>query len=290
VEECGNPNGRPVVFVHGGPGGGSEPWHRQFFDPKRYRMVLFDQRGCGRSTPHAELRENTTWDLVADMEQIRKLLGIEQWVVFGGSWGSTLGLAYAETHPEHTRALVLRGIFLLRPEEIRWFYQDGASWVYPDAWEHYLAPIPQSEHGDLVAAYHRRLTSDNASVRREAARAWSTWEGSTSKLLQSEDMVARYSGDHFAEAFARIECHYFVNGGFFRSPNQLLEDVGRIRGIPGIIIQGRYDVVCPMKSAWDLHRAWPEATLQVVGDAGHAASEHGILTRLIEAADHFARL
>jgi proline iminopeptidase len=290
VEECGNPNGRPVVFIHGGPGGGCEPWHRQFFDPRRYRMVLFDQRGCGRSTPHAELRENTTWDLVADMELIRRTLGIEQWVVFGGSWGSTLGLAYAETHPAATRALILRGIFLLRPEEIAWFYQEGASWVYPDAWEHYLEPIPQSERGDLVAAYHRRLTSENAAVRREAARAWSTWEGSTSKLMPSEDMVARYAGENFAEAFARIECHYFVNGGFFRSPNQLLEDVAKIRHIPGVIVQGRYDVVCPMKSAWDLHRAWPEATFTVVGDAGHAASEHGILSRLIEAADHFARL
>ena len=290
VEECGNPNGRPVVFIHGGPGGGCEPWHRQFFDPRRYRMVLFDQRGCGRSTPYAELRDNTTWDLVADMEQIRRSLGIEQWVVFGGSWGSTLGLAYAETHPQHTRALVLRGIFLLRPEEIRWFYQEGANWIFPDAWEHYLEPIPQSERGDLVAAYHRRLTSENAAVRREAARAWSTWEGVTSKLLQSEDMVARYSGENFAEAFARIECHYFVNGGFFRSPNQLLEDVPKIRHIPGVIVQGRYDVVCPMKSAWDLHRAWPEASFQMIADAGHAASESGTLSRLIEAADQFARL
>ena len=290
VEECGNPNGRAAIFVHGGPGGGCEPWHRQFFDPKRYRIVLFDQRGCGRSTPNAELRENTTADLVADMDRIRSLLGIDQWVVFGGSWGSTLGLAYAEAYPQHTRALVLRGIFLLRPEEIRWFYQEGANWIYPDAWEHYLAPIPQSERGDLVSAYHRRLTSENAAVRREAARAWSTWEGATSKLLQSEDMIARYSGDHFAEAFARIECHYFVNGGFFRSPNQLLEDVDKIRHIPAVIVQGRYDVVCPMKSAWDLHRAWPEATFVVVADAGHAASEHGTLNRLIEAADHFARL
>jgi len=290
VEECGNPSGRAVIFVHGGPGGGCEPWHRQFFDPKRYRIVLFDQRGCGRSTPNAELRENTTGDLVADMERIRELLGIDQWVVFGGSWGSTLGLAYAQAQPQHTRALVLRGIFLLRPEEIRWFYQDGANWIYPDAWEHYLAPIPQSERGDMVAAYHRRLTSENAAVRREAARAWSTWEGATSKLLQSEDMIARYSGDHFSEAFARIECHYFVNGGFFRSPNQLLEDIDRIRHIPAVIVQGRYDVVCPMKSAWDLHRAWPEASFAVVPDAGHAASEHGILNRLIEAADHFARL
>ena len=290
VEECGNPSGRAVIFVHGGPGGGCEPWHRQFFDPKRYRIVLFDQRGCGRSTPNAELRENTTGDLVADMERIRELLGIDQWVVFGGSWGSTLGLAYAQAQPQHTRALVLRGIFLLRPEEIRWFYQEGANWIYPDAWEHYLAPIPQAERGDLVAAYHRRLTSENAAVRREAARAWSTWEGATSKLLQSEDMIARYSGDSFAEAFARIECHYFVNGGFFRTPNQLLEDVERIRHIPAVIVQGRYDVVCPMKSAWDLHRAWPEASFAVVPDAGHAASEHGTINRLIEAADHFARL
>ena len=290
VEESGNPNGRPVVFLHGGPGGGSEPWHRQFFDPRRYRIVLFDQRGCGKSRPYAELRENTTWDLVADMEKIRTLLGIEQWVVFGGSWGSTLALAYAETHPERTRALVLRGIFLLRPEEVHWFYQQGCNWIFPDAWEHYLAAIPAAEHGDLLHAYHRRLTSDDPAVRRKAARAWSTWEGATSKLVQSEDMIARYSGENFAEAFARIECHYFVNNGFFRSPNQLLEDVGRIRHIPGTIVQGRYDVVCPARSAWDLHRAWPEAEMQIVPDAGHAASESGILSRLIDAADKFAKL
>jgi proline iminopeptidase len=289
VEESGNPSGVPVVFVHGGPGGGCEPWHRQFFDPRRYRIVLFDQRGCGKSTPHAELRENTTWDLVADMEAIRGKLGIERWVVFGGSWGSTLALAYAEAHPDRVKALILRGIFLLRPEEIRWFYQEGANWIFPDAWEHYLAPIPEAERGDLVTAYHRRLTSDKADVRRAAARAWSIWEGATSKLLQSEDMIARYGGDAFADAFARIECHYFVNGGFFRSPNQLLEDAHKIRHIPGVIVQGRYDVVCPMKSAWDLHRAWPEAELQIVPDAGHAASENGILNRLIEAADRFSR-
>ena len=290
VEESGNPSGWPVVFVHGGPGGGCEPWHRQFFDPRRYRIVLFDQRGCGRSVPYAELRENTTWDLVADMEAIRVRLGIERWVVFGGSWGSTLALAYAQAHPERVKALILRGIFLLRPEEIRWFYQEGANWLFPDAWEHYLAPIPQEERGDLVAAYHRRLTSEDTRVRRAAARAWSIWEGATSKLLQSEDMIARYGGDAFADAFARIECHYFVNGGFFRSPNQLLEDAPKIRHIPGIIVQGRYDVVCPMKSAWDLHRAWPEAELQIAPDAGHAASEGSILTRLIEAADRYARL
>lgn len=290
VEESGNPSGTPVVFVHGGPGGGTEAWHRQFFDPRRYRIVLFDQRGCGRSSPHAELRENTTWDLVADMEAIRTRLGIERWVVFGGSWGSTLALAYAETHPQRVRGLILRGIFLLRPEEIRWFYQEGASWLYPDAWEHYLAAIPTEERGDLVQAYHRRLTSEDATVRRAAARAWSVWEGATSKLLPSEDMVERYGGDSFADAFARIECHYFVNNGFFRSPNQLLEDVHKIRHIPGVIVQGRYDVVCPMKSAWDLHRAWPEAEFLVVPDAGHAASENGTLARLVDAADRFARL
>ena len=218
------------------------------------------------------------------------MIGVERWMVFGGSWGSTLALAYSESHPERVTELVVRGIYTLTKAELDWYYQFGVSEMYPDRWEKFIEPVPESERHEMMAAYHRRLTSENAAVRREAARAWSIWEGSTSKLLQSEDMVARYSGDHFAEAFARIENHYFVNGGFFRSPNQLLEDVGRIRHIPGIIIQGRYDVVCPMKSAWDLHRAWPEAALQVVADAGHAASEHGTLTRLIEAADHFARL
>jgi proline iminopeptidase len=290
VEECGNPTGRPVVFVHGGPGGGVEPWHRQFFDPRRYRVVLIDQRGCGKSTPHAELRENTTWDLIADMEAVRDKLGIQKWVVFGGSWGATLSLAYAETHPDHVSALVLRGIFLLRPEEIRWFYQEGANWMFPDAWEQYVAPIPAAERGDFVKAYHKRLTSKDAQVRSEAAKAWSIWEGATSKLLQSEDLVKRFGEDRFAEAFARIECHYFVNKGFFETDNWLLENVGRIRKIPGVIVQGRYDVVCPMKSAWDLHRAWPEADFRIVPDAGHAASEPGIQARLVEATDRFAGL
>lgn len=290
IEECGNPDGVPIVFVHGGPGGGVEPWQRTFFNPDKYRAVLFDQRGCGRATPHADLRENTTWDLVADMEKIRALLGIEAWTVFGGSWGSTLALAYAETHPERTKALILRGIFLLRPEEIRWFYQEGANWIYPDAWEHYLKPIPPAERGDLVQAYHRRLTSPDAAVRSAAAKAWSIWEGATSKLIPNEDFVARFGDDKFAEAFARIECHYFVNNGFFKTPNWLLENVHRIRHIPAVIVQGRYDVVCPLKSAWDLHRAWPEAELQIVPDAGHAAGETGTMARLIEAADRFAAL
>jgi len=289
VEECGNPHGQPAVFLHGGPGGGSEPWHREFFDPTKYRLVLFDQRGCGRSTPHAELRENGTWELVADIERIRRHLGIEKWLVFGGSWGSTLALAYAERHPEAVSAMVLRGIFLLRRAEIAWFYQEGASWVYPDAWEHFLAPIPEAERGNMVAAYHRRLTSSDARIRSEAARAWSIWEGSTSKLLPSSDMVMRFGESRFAEAFARIECHYFVNDGFFETDNWLIENVHRIRHIPAVIVQGRYDVVCPMRSAWDLHRAWPEADFRVIADAGHAASEHGTLAALIEATSRFAR-
>jgi proline iminopeptidase len=288
VEECGNRAGTPVVFVHGGPGGGVEPWHRQFFNPQKYRIVLFDQRGCGKSTPHAELRENTTWDLVEDMERIRKLLGIDKWVVFGGSWGSTLALTYAQAHPEGCRALVLRGIFLLRRAEIDWFYQGGANWIYPDAWEPYEAAIPADERGDYVSAYYKRLTSDDAAVRSAAAKAWSVWEGATSKLFPNADMVTRFGESKFAEAFARIECHYFTNKGFFERDDQLLANIDRIRHIPGVIIQGRYDVVCPMRSAWDLHRAWPEAAFEAVGDAGHAASEPGILSKLVEWTDRFA--
>lgn len=290
LEESGNPEGQPALFVHGGPGGGSEPWHRQFFDPKAYRTILFDQRGCGRSTPHAELRQNTTWDLVADMERIRESLGIEKWLVFGGSWGSTLALTYAQTHPERVTALVLRGIFLLRKKEVDWFYQDGASWIYPDAWEHYLAPIPPDERHDMVAAYHRRLTSEDPDVRLRAARAWSIWEGSTSKLLSKPDLVSRFSADHFAEAFARIECHYFMNKGFFDSDNQLIENIERIRHIPATIVHGRYDVVCPLHSAWELHRAWPEADFRLVADAGHAASEPGIYKELITALEAYRTL
>ncbi|MDP9140381.1 MAG: prolyl aminopeptidase [Pseudomonadota bacterium] len=287
VEECGNPDGQAVVFVHGGPGGGCEAWHRQFFDPSHYRIVLFDQRGCGRSTPHAELRENTTWDLVADMEHIRGALGIERWVVFGGSWGSTLGLTYAVTHPQRCAALIVRGIFLLRAAEIRWFYQEGASWIFPDAWEPYVQTIPEAERGDFVRAYYKRLTSPDALERLRAARAWSVWEGSTSKLMLAPDAAGRFGEDKFAEAFARIECHYFINKGFFEQDDFLLSQAHKLREIPGVIVQGRYDVVCPMKSAWDLHRAWPESELIVVPDAGHAASEPGILATLIEAADRF---
>lgn len=288
VEQSGNPGGQPVVFVHGGPGGGTEPGYRRFFDPAKYRIVLFDQRGCGQSRPHASLEENTTWHLVSDMERIRVELGIDRWVVFGGSWGSTLALAYAQTHPERVKAMVLRGIFLLRPKEIRWFYQEGASFLYPDAWEKYLAPIPEDERGDLVAAYYRRLTSSDAAVRQEAAQAWSVWEGSTSKLFPSPSLIDRFAGGEFAQAFARIECHYFTNGGFFDHPDQLLENVDTIRHIPTFMVQGRYDVVCPMTTAWELHRRWPEAQLEIVADAGHSASEPGTVDQLVRATDRFA--
>jgi len=287
-EVSGNPEGKPVVFVHGGPGGGTDPKHRRFFDPAKYRIVLFDQRGCGRSTPHASLEENTTWDLVADMERLRELLGIERWMVFGGSWGSTLALAYAEKHPERVSELVLRGIFLLRKREIDWFYQEGASRIFPDAWEKYLEPIPESERGDLLNAYHRRLTGDDAAEALRAARAWSVWEGSTSCLLPDRDLVARMGGDLFALAFARIECHYFVNRGFFERDSQLLDDAVRIRHIPTVIVQGRYDVVCPAESAWALSRALPQAELVIVPDAGHSAMEAGILSELVRATDRLA--
>jgi proline iminopeptidase len=288
-EESGNPNGKPVLFVHGGPGGGTEAKMRRYFDPAKYRIVLFDQRGCGKSTPHAELRENTTWDLVADMEKLRLELGIERWMVFGGSWGSTLALAYSEAHPTRVTELVLRGIFLVRQQEIDWFYQRGASAIFPDAWEGYLAPIPMSERDDLVKAYHRRLTSDDAATRQQAARAWSVWEGSTSRLRPDPELVARTGGDDFSLAFARIECHYFVNRAFLRSEQQLLEDVEKIRHIPAVIVQGRYDVVCPMETAWALSRAWPEAQLQIIEDAGHAAAEPGTTSALIVATDAFAQ-
>jgi len=252
--------------------------------------VLFDQRGCGKSRPFAELRENTTWDLVADIERLRLHLGIERWVVFGGSWGSTLSLAYAETHPRRVKALVLRGIFLLRRSELLWFYQDGASHIFPDAWESYLAPIPPRERGDMMRAYYARLTSKNRQVRRRAAKAWAVWEGTTSKLFTDPAVVKKFGGGRFADAFARIEAHYFVNRGFLKQDDQLLRNAGRLRRIPAVIVQGRYDVVCPIRSAWDLHRAWPEAKLVVVGDAGHSMTEPGIRSALIEETGRFARL
>jgi proline iminopeptidase len=287
-EEVGNPAGRPVVFLHGGPGGGLDVDYRRYFDPTKWRVVLFDQRGCGKSTPHAELRDNTTWTLVSDIERLRQSLGIECWVVFGGSWGSTLALAYAETHPERCLGLILRGIFLLRRKELLWFYQEGASWLFPDAWEEYLAPIPEAERGDLISAYHRRLTSDDPELRMRAARAWSVWEGSTSKLRADPKTIERFAVDRFAEAFARIECHYFVNGAFLRSDTQLLDDASKLAHLPGVIVQGRYDVVCPAASAWALHQRWPGAALRLVGDAGHSISEPGIIDALVQATDDFA--
>jgi proline iminopeptidase len=286
-EQAGNPNGKPVVFLHGGPGGGIVPEYRQFHDPNAYRVILFDQRGSGKSTPHASLEENTTWDLVADIEKLREHCGIEKWQVFGGSWGSTLSLAYAETHPERATELVLRGIFLCRKKEIQWFYQQGASAIFPDVWEEYVKVIPEAERGDMVAAYHRRLTSSDEAVLLEAARAWSIWEGSTSKLFFDEDSIEKFADAEFAKAFARIECHYFINNCFFPSDNFLLENVGKIRHIPAVIVHGRYDVVCPIMSAWDLHRAWPEAKLQITPDAGHSMMEPGNVSGLVEATDGF---
>jgi proline iminopeptidase len=286
-EQSGNPDGRPVVFLHGGPGGGSDPKYRRYHDPAAYRIVVFDQRGCGKSRPYASLCENTTWHLVADIEALREHLGIDGWQVFGGSWGSTLALAYAQNHPDRVRELVLRGIFMLRRSELEWFYQAGADQLFPDAWEHYLEPIPEVERGDLMGAYYRRLTSEDPEVRSRAARAWSIWEGSTSYLFQDLDHIARTGQDEFAVAFARIECHYFVHGGFFETEGQLLRNVDRIRHIPAVIVQGRYDVVCPLRSAWDLHRAWPEADLRIVPDAGHSANEPGNIDQLVRATDRF---
>jgi proline iminopeptidase len=290
-EESGNPKGKPVVFLHGGPGGGTDAKMRCFFNPKIYRIVLFDQRGCGKSRPSASLVDNTTWHLVADVEAIRKLLDIERWQVFGGSWGSTLALAYAQKHPERCTELVLRGIFLLRRSELEWFYQnpEGAAQLFPDLWEEYLKPLSRAERADCIQSYYKRLTSDSRDTLLEAARAWSIWEGALSYMKQNKDYIKRFGDPTFAAAFARIECHYFVNGGFLERPNQLLEDVPKIRHIPAIIVQGRFDVVCPARSAWDLHKAWPEAELRIVPDAGHSAFEPGISRELVKATDQFAR-
>jgi len=288
-EQCGNPNGKPVVFLHGGPGAGLDPDYRRFFDPEAYRVILFDQRGAGRSIPHASLDDNTTWHLVEDIEKIREHFGVEQWLVFGGSWGSTLSLAYAETHPERVRGLVLRGIFLCRPQEIRWFYEDnhGASAIFPETWEQYVRIIPEAERGDMIGAYYRRLTSDDEAVRREAAHAWSIWEASALKLLPDQKVIEEFTEPEMAIALARIECHYFVNNCFFETNNYLLENIDRIRHIPAVIVHGRYDVICPVMNAWDLHRAWPEASLRIIPDAGHASTEPGIVNALVESTDSF---
>jgi proline iminopeptidase len=288
VEQSGNARGRPAVALHGGPGGGLSPEMRRFFDPARYRIVMMDQRGCGRSTPHAELRENTTWELVADIERVRERLGIDKWLVFGGSWGSTLALAYAAKHPERVAGLVLRGIFTLRKSEIDWFYQDGASHVYPDAFARYVSEIPERERSDLLQAFHRRLTSLDWNTRLRAARAWARWEGETISIAGPSALPSRFNEDRFVEAFARIENHYFVNGGFFERDGWLLEQAPRLRHIPCRIAQGRYDMCTPLKSAWDLKQAWPEAELEVIHDAGHSSLEPGIIDALIRATDWMA--
>ena len=273
--------------AHGGPGAGCEPYHRRFFDPRRYRVVLFDQRGAGRSTPHASLQDNTTWDLVEDIERLRRHLGIERWLVFGGSWGSTLGLVYAETHPECVLGLIMRGIFLCRPRDIHWFYQEGASFLLPERWEEYLAPIPEAERGDLVRAYYRRLTGEDEVSRMAAAKAWSLWEAHASTLLPKAAVVDHFGNPHTALSLARIECHYFMHDSFLQQ-DQILDNVHRLRDIPGVIVHGRYDVVCPVEQAWLLQRAWPGAELRVVPDAGHSALEPGIADALVRATEQTA--
>jgi proline iminopeptidase len=290
VAEYGNRAGKPVLLVHGGPGAGTNPTMPRFHNPAAHRIVLFDQRGSGKSTPHAEIEENTTWDLVADMERIRTHLGIERWQLFGGSWGSCLSLAYAETHPDRVSELILRGIFTLRRKELLWFYQEGASHLLPDAFEDFLKPIPQSERGDLITAYHRRLTGPDAETRLAAARAWSMWEGSALSLLPDPARVAAFGEPDYAIAFARIECHYFQNRGFFDRDDQLIANAHLLRHIPGIIVHGRYDLCTPVFIAWDLHRAWPEADLRIVPDSGHAMTEPGIVHELISATEKFKRV
>jgi proline iminopeptidase len=284
-EECGRPDGKPCVILHGGPGGAVNPTMRRFFDPDRWRMLLFDQRGCGKSRPNASLDDNTTWDLVADIERLREKLGIEKWCVFGGSWGSTLALAYAITHPERVESLVLRGIFLLTEREVQWFYQDGASMLAPDCWESFRDQIPPEERGDMVSAYYRRLTSPDRRLQARAAAAWSQWEGDTISLKGPEARPSKFNEEDFAVAFARIECHYFINKGFFAEDGWLVKNAHRLANIPGWIVQGRFDIVTPMEGAWTLHKAWPKSRLEVVWDAGHASTEPGIIDGLVRATD-----
>ncbi len=289
IEECGNPQGIPVVFLHGGPGAACEPFQRRFFDPELYRIILFDQRGCGRSTPHAELLENTTQHLVTDIETIRAHLKIKTWLVFGGSWGSTLALAYAQAHTECVSGLILRGIFLCRQRDIQWFYQDGASYIYPDLWQNYINVIPQAERNDLVSAYYKRLISSDDEKQIEAARAWSKWEGSTSNLVAKDSVIEHFADPHTALSLARIECHYFVNHSFMRN-NQLLEDAYKLQDIPGVIVHGRYDVVCPIEQAYLLKQAWPAAELIITPKSGHSATEKENVDALLRATQKFTKL
>ena len=286
-ERVGTRGKKPAVFLHGGPGGGLSPSQRRAFDPDKYDVLLFDQRGCGRSLPFASLEHNTTWDLVADIEKLRQMIGVERWLVFGGSGGSSLALAYAETHPERCTELVLRGIFALRRWELEWYYQHGASLLFPDKWEHFVAPIPEAERGDLMAAYRKRLAGDDVEAQLRCATAWAKWEGETITLLPDPSVSGSFYDPHYALAFARIENHYFVHAGWM-DDGQLIRDVHQIRHIPAVIVQGRYDTACPAQTAWDLHRAWPEAEFHMVEGAGHAFSQPGILHHLIEATDRFA--
>ena len=281
IEESGNPDGVPVVFLHGGPGGSCEPGHRRFFNPEEYRIILFDQRGCGKSKPHASLENNTTPDLINDLEKIRQHLGVDKWVVFGGSWGSTLALVYAESHPQKILGLILRGIFLSRDEDIRWLFQGGAARIFPEAWQHYLEPIPENERDDMIGAYHQRLTSENEIVRMGAAKAWSIWEGSTATLLPDKSIIDYFSDPHIALSIARIECHYFINNSFL-SPGQILDNVKNLNDIPGFIVHGRYDVICPIDQAVLLDQHCPESKLMVIDNAGHSVIERGISDALVD--------
>ena len=290
VEESGNKNGKPVIFLHGGPGGGVDPKYRRYFNPDKWRIIMFDQRGCGKSTPFAELKENTTWDLVDDIEKIRNHLSIDRWVIYGGSWGSTLSLAYSQTYPDSCKALILRGIFLVRKKEIHWFYQEGASKIFPDDWQSFIAPIPIEKRDNLLEAYYNLLIGKDSSKKIEAAKAWSTWEGSTVRLIQDKDFIGDFSDEKFAEAFARIESHYFMNNAWFNSDNHLIENVDKIRHIPAVIIHGRYDVICPVENAWELHQAWPESELHIIPDAGHSIFEEGIKDKILEYTEKFSSL
>jgi proline iminopeptidase len=290
VEESGNPQGMPIIFLHGGPGGGTDEDHRRFYDPSYYRIILFDQRGCGKSTPFAEIKENTTWDLVEDMEKIRNHLHISKWILFGGSWGSTLALAYAIKYPNFLDGLVLRGIFLCRSEELQWFYQNGASWIFPEQWDKYKNFIPRNEQHDFIAAYYKRLTGNDKELQLKAAQIWSIWEASTSKLYPSPNFIAEYEDPNKALPFARIECHYFINKAFFSTSNFILDNLDKIKDIPTYIVQGRYDVVCPMKSAWELHQGLPKSQLHIISDAGHSAYEVGIRSALITATQFFKEI
>ena len=289
IEESGNPDGVPVVFLHGGPGGNCEPGHRRFFNPEEYRIILFDQRGCGKSKPHASLEQNTTWDLVEDLEKIRNYLEIESWVVFGGSWGSTLGLIYAQTYPERVRGLILRGIFLAREQDVRWLFQGGAARIFPEAWEHYLEPVPEDERGDMIVAYYKRLTSQNEIVRMGAAKAWSIWEGTTATLMPDKNVIEHFSDPHIALSIARIECHYFINHSFI-SPGQILDNIDKLENIPGFIVHGRYDVICPVDQAVLLSQHWENSKLSIIDNAGHAVTEKGISEALVNSCNQMLEI